>query len=143
MNKPTADKAKQRRGYVAIEAVNPDTGKLWNVLVSPKRAAFIIRVGGAFAYESALLVPAVLKEPMRIYEGIRRDTDESRESDACGKYCYLAFPGHGYDDSGQQRPDSRPFLVFVDEDRVAYNWRFDNDDLLPDSFEHRFREVRL
>lgn len=139
------ERFKMRTGYASVDAICPFDGGKWNVLVSPQRIAFINKIGGAFRYESRLIVPAVLKKPAAIFEGVRRDEDENKGSDVLGWLAYLGYCECGYgDDGAATEPPGDPYLVFVDEERVAYNWRFDEDDLLtPDVFEHRFRKKLL
>lgn len=92
------------------------------------------------AKELAYLVPLTLQQPTAVSCGVREE-GESRW------LCYVGLPPDAYNDrTGEQlRPWlGQVFLVFVDGDRIVYNWRWDKADLgdlrLPVDLGRRFEE---
>ena len=59
------------------------------------------------------------------FQGIRWEKDEDK--DRPGWRCYCAKPTYMYDQRGDKvkSDPQRVFLVFIDEEGVAYNWRWD------------------
>ncbi len=138
-------KARNRPGYAKLNARDPNDGKYWDVLISPGRLNWIKRVGGALVHETRLIVPTVLDKPTAIFQGLLSDDDEDKFGDVGGWLCYLGQPCYAYDDSGRPYPvrEGLRYLIFLNAERVAYAWRFDQDDRLPASFDHRFKERLL
>lgn len=100
------------------------------------------RLRGA-ARELAYLVPFVLQNPTAIFRGVR-DEGESQW------LCYAGLPEDAFNHRTGERV--RPwagqvFLVFVDDDRIVYNWRWDRSDAtslrLPVDYAERFEERLL
>lgn len=135
-------KVRDRPGYAKLQARDPTDGKFWDVLISPGRLNWIRRVGGALIHETRYIVPAVLKDPTAIYQGLLSDEDEDKFGDVDGWLCYLGQPCYAYDGAGKQYPalPGLNYLIFLNAERVAYAWRFDQDERLPDSYDHRFKE---
>jgi hypothetical protein len=102
--------------------------------------------------EAAELMPFTLKHPSSIFEGLR-PPDDKYSGESPGWLCYCSRPSHDYTRSGELRnPDSNMvFLVFVNEDEVIFNWRwepadilaFSNKEYLPKDHSTRFRRRRL
>jgi len=92
-------------------------------------------------------VPMILQRPTAIFEGIRRDEDEDRQG--FGWRCYCGIPDQGFlQDGTPVRPfPGQLYVVFVNDERVAYNWRWEKADSdnprLPRDHETRFRKRLL
>lgn len=79
-------------------------------------------------YECRDLVPWTLQNAFEVYEGIRSDEDE--DPNGAGWRCYAGRPHFAYRQDGEKR-DPWPgevFLVFVNDEGVAYNWRWEPTD---------------
>jgi hypothetical protein len=93
------------------------------------------------------MVPAILQRPTAIFEGLRRDEDEDRWG--YGWRCYCGRPDRAYraDGSAIQPYADQVYLVFVNDERVAYNWRWEKSDpenrSLPVDDETRFKQRLL
>lgn len=118
-----------RRGKF-FPAVGPTGASDLQVLVPNHRLRFVVKQGIGAIYETAKIVPLVLARPTMIYEGIRYDEDDERFSGNDGWLCYSAAPGRSFH-YGTGNPIQRRgevLLVFVNSDRVAYNWRWEDED---------------
>ena len=142
-----ADKEDSRRNYLTLQALNPADGSMCEVMVSFERMQTVGRRSMGQAKECGYIVPEVLQSPTAIFQGLCRDEDEDRRG--AGWRCYCGIPDQAYHSDGTSR---RPypgqiFLVFVNDEGVAYNWRWEKAD--PDSPEvpqhhtERFRERLL
>lgn len=136
---------RSRRDYLTLQAQDPVTGTLdFEVLVSFDRMQAVARRGLGHAKECGIIVPAILQRPTAVFEGLRRDEDEDRWG--FGWRCYCGLPEHSYRSDGSTgRPyPGQVYLVFVNDERVAYNWRWeksDPDDLtLPLDHALRFKQ---
>lgn len=138
---------KKRREYLSVSAVDPETGKSIEILISYEK---IIRVGKRSkgqALECKEIVPFALQKPVHIFEGLCRDEDE-QSTGVPGWRCYCSLPSYAFEKDGNKVspwPDE-VFLVFVNEEKVAYNWywvKSDKEDKTrPVDFNGRFlREV--
>lgn len=136
-----------RRQYVTIRAIDPEDGKTCDVLISYDRMQAVGRRSMGNAKECAYIVPMVLQHPTAIFGGLRRDEDEDRKG--YGWRCYCGIPDHGYlVDGTPVRPfPEQVYLVFVNDEKVAYNWRWEradpDDPKLPLDHHVRFRERLL
>ena len=137
-----------RREYLTLLAVEPKDGTLTcEVLISFDRLQTVARRGLGHAKECGLIVPEILQKPTAIFEGLRRDEDEDRWG--YGWRCYCGVPQHSYRADGTEaRPYAdQVYLVFVNDERVAYNWRWEradeNDRRLPVDYEARFNRRLL
>jgi len=142
-----ADKKESRRDGLKVEAVNPVDGSTVEVFISSDRMQAVGRRSMAHAKECGFIVPMILQKPTAIFEGLRRDEDEDR--DVAGWLCYCGVPPHAYHADGTQRDPfpNQVYLVFVNENKVAYNWRWEeadpNDAKLPQNHEQRFKKRAL
>ena len=136
-----------RRQYITIEAVDPKDGTRCEVMISYDRMQAVGRRSMGHAKECAYIVPTILQHPTAIFEGLRRDEDEDRAG--YGWRCYCGIPEHAYLADGTAiRPyPGQVYLVFVNDEGVAYNWRWEQadpeDPRLPVGHEHRFRRQVL
>jgi len=116
-----------RRDYLTLAALEPD-GSTGEVLISYDRMQTVARRSMGHAKECGYIVPAVLQAPTAIFEGLASDEDEDRRG--VGWRCYCGAPAVAYRADGTSRPPfpNQVYVVFVNEDRVAYNWRWEKTD---------------
>lgn len=118
-----------RRHYLTIAAKDPVTGQLTaHVQISFERMQHVARRSSGHAKECAFIVPAVLQRPTAIFEGLTWDDDEDRRG--YGWRCYCAIPDNAYRSDGTPRETypGQVYLVFVNDENVAYNWRWEKAD---------------
>jgi hypothetical protein len=139
-----AAQEESRRKYLTLEAIDPLTGSKCEVLISYDRMQTVARRSMGYAKECGLILPTILQRPTAIFEGLRLDEDESREG--YGWRCYCGIPEHAYHSDGTERPPyaNQVYLVFVNDERVAYNWRWEradaDDPRLPENHQRRFKK---
>ena len=137
-----SDKSESRREGLLIQAIDPGDGKLCEVQISHSRIQAVGRRSMGQAKECAYTVPHILQHPTAIYEGLRREEDEDRWG--TGWRCYCGIPEHSYQADGSEGHPYRGqvYLVFVNDEGVAYNWRWEPADAdnprLPGGHETRF-----
>jgi hypothetical protein len=137
-----AHKKYSRRDYLKLAAMEPD-GTMGEVQISFDRMQTVGRRSMGHAKECGIIVPAILQAPSAIFEGLRRDEDE--DPWGCGWRCYCAIPENSFRPDGSPAPTYRGevYLVFVNVEKVAYNWRWDKADpdclYLPVGHEGRFK----
>jgi hypothetical protein len=140
-------KEKSRREYLTLSAVNPSTGESCGVLISFDRMQAVARRGLGHAKECAFTVPHTLARPTAIFEGLRRDEDEDLWG--CGWRCYCAIPASSFRADGTEAPayPGQVYLVFVNDEGIAYNWRWEksdpDDSRLPMNYQVRFKRRLL
>lgn len=138
---------RSRRHFGVQPAVDPTSGRLELEVYFTHLRAEAVRSRGAWAImEMAYLVPEILTQPSAIFEGIRADGDDDAATD--GWLCYCGTPTRCYrcNPDGSARESAaypgQVFLVFVNRERVAYNWRWEKadsfDGSLPQSWTERF-----
>ena len=97
--------------------------------------------------ECAFIVPYILQTPTAIFEGIRQEEDEDQRG--VGWRCYCGVPTCAYRADGTEvnAYPGQVFLVFVNQDRTAYNWRWERahpeSSRLPIDHDIRFRKQLL
>ena len=139
--------ASETAGRITLHAVDPKTGQPAEVLISHHRMYTVGRRSLGHAKECAFLVPHTLQHPTAVFEGLRKDEDEDQRTP--GWHCYCSKPPYSFSEDGEERPpyDKQVFLVFVNQDKVAYNWRWakadELDDSLPENHEERFTRRAL
>ena len=96
--------------------------------------------------EAAFAVLSILQQPKAIFRGLLREFDEPARGGGEGWLCYCGIPPTAYNEDGSPRdpwPDE-VMMVFVDSERIVYNWYWcpcDPDDpSLPEDYSVRFRE---
>lgn len=142
-----ADKEGTRRDYLTLEAVDPITGKMGSVSVSFERMQAVGRRSMGHAKECGFLVPEILQAPTAVFEGLRLDEDE--DTRGVGWRCYCGIPTKAYHSDGSERRayPGQVYLVFVNDEGVAYNWRWEKADSdnprLPQNHAQRFRKQLL
>jgi hypothetical protein len=87
----------------------------------------------------------VLQHPSTVFQGLRRDVDE--DPGGTGWRCYCGKPTKKFQKDGSEaNPDpNQVFLVFVNDESVAYNWRWEAVDIdnpgLPKDHKSRFQNM--
>jgi hypothetical protein len=118
-----------RREPFTFDAFDPPSGTC-KVYIRERRLLTIAKLGKWRLLEARELVPKVLEDSSVIFEGSRWEGDEDK--DRPGWRCYCVKPAFMYDKRGDQveSDPNQVFLVFVNDDRVAYNsrWEFAHED---------------
>ncbi len=120
----------ERRGYRVIRnAIDPRDGTTWDIRVSEAKIESIAKRSWGQVKELAYLVPEVLSGPTAVFQGVR----EVGEKDWL---CYCGVPGYAYAKDGRRIAAriGEVYLVFVNADRVAYNFRWEHCDTVKRSF---------
>ena len=134
---------KPRRDYLTISAADAPSGTI-DVLISHDRLIAVAKRSIGQINEAAEIVPASLQKPGAIFEGLCQDDDEDHRG--VGWRCYVSVPDRSYTVDGRKQPpwQDEVFLVFVNEERVAYNWRWEkcdpDDPTLPQNHAERFHK---
>lgn len=140
-------KGESRREFLQIQAVDPTTGKFCAVLISYDRLNTVAKRSLGHASECGYIVPAILQKPTAIFEGLRHDEDEDKRGS--GWRCYCGVPECSFRTDGTKaRPyPGQVYLIFVNDDQIAYNWRWEKSDekdsTLPINHETRFKRRLL
>lgn len=133
-----------RRTRLAIEAIDPnepDQKKL--VYISFERMQTVGKRSMGHAKECGHIVPMVLQHPTAVFQGLRQDEDDDPQG--VGWQCFCMAPPYSYREDGTQAGPRRGFvyLVFVNDEGVAYNWRWERadpeDPTLPQNHLERFK----
>jgi hypothetical protein len=135
--------ADSRREYLCIEALNPLNGETESIQISQQRMLSVGRRSVGHAKECGLIVPEILQNPTAVFEGLRRDEDDDQWG--CGWRCYCGIPSNSYTSDGREKASypMQVYLVFVNDEGVAYNWRWEkadpDDPDLPINHQDRFQ----
>ncbi len=139
-----APKAKRRRGYSSLDAIDPRDGGKWQVLLPDSKMDWVGSQGRGAALELADTVRWSLLHPRAVFRGIR---DLERDLVEDDWLCYVSLPRHAYDYKTGTKRNAWPgevFMVFVTGERIVYGWYWGECDQqeshLPADFENRFRE---
>lgn len=135
-----------RRNRTYLDAFEPATGKAVasSVAVTYERASALMRAGRGKVMEITSTVAETLRWPVAVFSGIRCDDDE-RGSDTVGWRCYVGRPKTYLTSDGRTFPSDPGdvFVVFVNGDGIAYNWRWEaaspDNPRLPRDHASRFR----
>jgi len=145
MPPPTGD---SRRQYITLQAIEPKDGTLsCEIQISFDRMQAVGRRSMGHAKECGIILPMILQKPTAIFEGLRSDEDEDRWG--YGWRCYCGIPEQSFrPDGSSARPyPGQVYLVFVNDEKVAYNWRWEKADpdnpRLPVDHETRFKQRLL
>lgn len=117
-----------RKNCFGALAIDPVDGKKRDVWISKDLASFKAKTGGTGAVLTlGNIVRTVLTSPRHIFQGLNEDADDEKKT----WLCYVGLPKMSYrgwdGDVGPPYP-GEVFLVFVNEDRVVYNWRWEKAD---------------
>ena len=139
-----AEEGGTRRSAILLDAVDPESGGFCKIQVSYDRMNTVARRSMGQAKECAYILPAILQRPTAIFQGLKSEGDEDRRG--VGWRCYCGIPQVAYRTDGSERsvwPD-QVFLVFVNEENIAYNWRWEradqDDPRLPVDYLERFKQ---
>jgi len=129
-------------------AIEPGDGTLsCEIQVSFDRMQAVGRRSMGQAKECGFILPRILERPTAIFEGLRSDEDEDRRG--YGWRCYCGIPEKSYRPDGTESRayPGQVYVVFVNDERVAYNWRWEKADPdhpdLPIDDETRFKRRLL
>ena len=120
-------KDESRRTFLKLNACNPEGG-VCEIQISYDRMQAVGRRSMGHAKEAAFVVPMILQSPTAVFEGLRRDEDEDRRG--YGWRCYCGLPDRAYRADGSERQPyaGQVYLIFVNDEGVAYNWRWESAD---------------
>lgn len=144
--------AKTRTRRLSLEGVNPITGdKVAITLSNHKLSSMVKNKNQCQLFDTKRVLPEILNQPYRIFEGLKRNEDEPYNADdiGYGAYCYCGIPKTAYDCHGKPRPPLKGevFVAFVTDEFVAYQWYWckcdEEDSNLPTNHETRFRRQAL
>ena len=134
-----------RRDRLCIHAFNPDNRQTCLIQISQQRLLTIAKWGAWAVKEASELVPLILQHPRAVFEGLRRDEDEDPRG--TGWRCYCGKPIKKFEKDGSEaNPDpNQVYLVYVNDEGVAYNWRWEPADAknpdFPRGHETRFKKT--
>lgn len=118
----TYSKRLEKRFHKTVQACDPHDGGVWDVLIASDKIAWAGQNGWGHAHDLAFLVPWSLLNIKQMYRGVR---DDEREIDEDSWLCYVAAPSFAHDHKRKVKVAAWPnqvFLVFVNAQRVAFNW---------------------
>lgn len=133
-----------RREALAFPGVDPKTGRTVPIQLAFEKIRALPKLGAGKVKEAGFIVPEVLAKPTAIFQGLTRDADDSKRG--AGWRCYAGRPGKCFEDDGRSvpPPPNRVFVVFVNDENVAYNWYWCSSDpsdaTLPEGYAERFHE---
>ena len=116
-----------QNGELRFAAFHPSQGQ-YGVRVTRRKLVHWAGLGEWRLNELNVCVCKVLERPAAIFEGLRKEEDENRGPDGAGWWCYAGIPSTRFLDygSGARKPtDNEVFLVFVTDEDVAYNIRWE------------------
>jgi hypothetical protein len=132
-----------RRDPFSFDALDP-SGVTYKVLIREKRLLALAKLGPAALLEARHLLPQALQAPTVIFQGLRWEGDEDK--DRPGWRCYVSKLKFMYDKRGDvvASDPTEVFLVFVNDQMIAYNWRWEaadqDDPEIPINSGSRFHE---
>jgi len=137
-----------RRQYIILNAAEPsDSSRTCEVQISFERIQTVARRSMGHAKECGVILPYILQNPTAVFEGLRWDEDEDLRG--YGWRCYCGVPKVAFHTDGAKHkpyPD-QVYLVFVNDEGVAYNWRWEkadpDDPNLPIEHKERFKQRLL
>jgi hypothetical protein len=113
-----------RRGYEVRPAIDPHDGGQWDIRFNIEELARRRISSRGRLLEIAHVATEVLLFPAAIFQGLRGEREESW-------ICYSGKPTKAYRSDGSQRAPnpSEVHLVFVNAERVAYDYRWEHMDM--------------
>jgi hypothetical protein len=136
-----------RRDYLQLEALDPESRTIATVQVSFDRMQVVGRRSMGQAKECGYILPMILQAPSAVFEGLRQDEDEDPRG--VGWRCYCGIPDKAYHSDGSERSPypGQVYLIFVNDEGVAYNWRWEkadpDDPTFPQNHALRFQKRLL
>jgi hypothetical protein len=141
------EEIQRRRDAILLDAIDPLNGKKIKVQLSYQRLQAIAGRSKGQVMETGYIIPEILQHPTAIFEGLTKDDDEDRRG--VGWRCYCGIPSKSYrtDGAAQNAFPGQIFLVFVNQERIAHNWRWEKCDQaecrLPENHSQRFKRRLL
>ena len=117
-------------GELRFSAYNP-TGEPLTVRITRHKLLQRARLGKWMMNEVTVTVAEILDQPDAIFEGIRQEEDEHKGPGGAGWWCYVGVPSTRFVNDGAGGRKLKPselFLVFVTDEHVAYNFRWEEVD---------------
>ena len=133
-----------RRQYLEVNAVEPISGQTQIVQISYNRLQSMKKRSMGEIKCARFTVPYILQHPTAVFEGLCLEEDE--DARGYGWRCYCGIPENDYSIDGKELEtrSNRVFVVFVNTENVAYNWRWikcdPTDSRLPINHETRFKK---
>ena len=106
----------------SFPGLSPDGKSEWDFHLDSKKVEFVKRVSTGAVHELSKNVQFVMREiNALVFQGIR--TDGHQEG-----LCYMGWPHRRFGTEGNELPvkDEDCFLVFINEERIIYNWRWES-----------------
>ena len=136
-----ADQPEYKNGELIFSAFNPE-GPPFTVKVTRQRLRFLAQSGAWRVEEATQTVGEVLNRPLAIFAGIRQEDDENKGPNGVGWWCYAGVPSTRFLQGGSVRTakSDEIFLVFVTDEFVAYNSRWELASPRPEWFQDGYLE---
>lgn len=110
-----------RKGYESLNALDPNSQKTREAFIAKIQIEHLLKWGPATRYYEILSVAEVLEQPTSVHKGLNREGKENA-------LCYVGKPhrfGDGWNSPGFP---GMVFLVFVTDDDVIFEWRWEAED---------------
>lgn len=134
-----------QNGELRFAAFHPEEMP-FTVRITKAQLLYWAKLGEWRLRELQVSVWEVLTRPHAIFEGLRKEEDEHKGPNGAGWWCYAGIPSTRFLDygGGARKPnDFEVFLVFVTDQNVAYNIRWEkvenNFAWIRDEHPERFR----
>ena len=136
-----ADQPEYKNGELIFSAFNPE-GQPFTVKVTRQRLRFLAQSGAWRVEEATQTVGEVLNRPLAIFAGIRQEDDENKGPNGVGWWCYAGVSSTRFLQGGSVRTakSDEIFLVFVTDEFVAYNSRWELASPRPEWFQDGYLE---
>jgi hypothetical protein len=128
------------KGYCYLDGKNPDGDGDVTFRIAKKQVDHFREHGPAHMYHALKSVQEVLKAPSVIFEGLKRPDKENG-------LCYCGTPRRYLnEDIEAPPPPGKVFTVYIDKNRVIFEWRWDKADEFQPNFpkdpKHRFDKLK-
>jgi hypothetical protein len=92
------------------------------------------RYGPEHKFHELKLVKEILELPTVVFEGLREEQEEG--------LCYAGIPSGSYTNQGRKKPPlkGKTFLVFLDEERKVFQWRWEDADPEREGYPEKWQE---
>ena len=97
----TDEHIETRRDGLATAAIDPVTGKEFEVIISYSRIQHLGKRSQGQTLDCATIVPEILRYPKAIFQGLKRDADEVG-SKVKGWRCYCGVPSRAFRKDGTE-----------------------------------------
>ncbi len=112
-----------RRGFEVRPAIDPHDGGQWDIRLNMEEIARRRITSRGRLLEIAHVATEILLHPSAIFQGLRGEKEESW-------ICYSGQPTKAFHTEGTRRNPypGQTYLVFVNSERVAYDYRWEGAD---------------